>query len=245
MSRAIGFVAVPLLLLAGCSNNSSSTMSDSSEPAASVPGQDSDSANTPPGAIRAEATSSTGMVALTDGKAQLDPSNTHIGWVGTHTGDNPNPRVGSFEKFQGVAEVDPAAKTLKSLSVEIDTASLKSPIDNLTTHLNSPDFFDTREYPKATFESTKIADDGTITGNLTLHGVTKEISFPATITVTDAGLAMKADFTINRTDFKLGEGQDRVEKDVQINVTVGEGSSSKMLGADNAASSSNEGSTNP
>jgi polyisoprenoid-binding protein YceI len=245
MSRAIGFVAIPLLLLAGCNNTSSSTMSDTPEPAASATAQGTDNANTSPGTIRTEATSSVGTVAITDGKAQLDPSNTHIGWVGTHTGDNPNPRVGSFEKFQGVADVDPAAKTLKSLSVEIDTASLKSPIETLTTHLNSPDFFDTREYPKATFKSTKIADDGTITGNLTLHGVTKEISFPATITVTDAGLAMKADFTINRTDFKLGEGQDRVEKDVQINVTVGEDSSSKMPGADNAASSSNEGGTTP
>jgi polyisoprenoid-binding protein YceI len=214
MARAIGFIAVGLLLCAGC-NSQSTTTSETSTPAPAA--GDSSASH---GVISAEATSSVGQTAANDSKVELNPSNTRIGWVGTHTGDKPDPRVGSFEKFTGVAEVDPASKTLTAVSVEIDTASLKSPINNLTTHLNSPDFFDTREFPTASFKSTKIADDGTVTGDLTLHGVTKEISFPATINVTETGLAVKAEFTIDRTDFKIGENQDRVAKEVQINVTV-------------------------
>lgn len=249
MSRTTGFFAVPLLLFAGC-NSESQTMNGTAAPA-----QESDETTASGSVIRAEATSSVDSDAITDGKVELNPSNTHIGWVGTHTGDDPKPRVGSFEEFAGVAEIDPDAKTLKSISVEIETASLKSPIDNLTAHLNSPDFFDTREYPKASFKSTKIGDDGTITGDLTLHGVTKEITFPATVTVNEAGLSMKADFTIDRTDFKLGEGQDRVEKEVQINVTVGDVSSDQLPveqsstaegnAADDASSAPSGGGANP
>jgi polyisoprenoid-binding protein YceI len=230
MARAIGFIAVGLLLCAGC-NSQTTTTSETSTP---VPAAGDTSASQD--VIPAEMTSSEGTVAVSDTRVELNPSNTRIGWVGTHTGDKPDPRVGSFEKFTGVAEVDPASKTLKSVSVEIDTASLKSPIDNLTKHLNSPDFFDTREFPTATFKSTKIADDGTVTGDLTLHGVTKEVSFPATINVTETGLAVKAEFTIDRTDFKIGENQDRVEKEVQINVTVGDQENGAAASSDGNAS---------
>ncbi|MBA3312441.1 MAG: YceI family protein [Planctomycetaceae bacterium] len=150
--------------------------------------------------------------------------------------DKPDPRVGSFEKFTGTAEVDPEAKTLKSVSVDIETASLKSEIANLTNHLNSADFFDTREYPKATFKSTRIESGGagqaTITGELTMHGVTKEITFPAEVTISDDGWMVKAEFVIDRTEFDIGKGMDRVEKDVTITVNVnGDSSTSADAGS--------------
>jgi polyisoprenoid-binding protein YceI len=232
MTRIAGLFAAGCLLLAGCNkDNEVSNSTSAAPPASHTPSTGAPSAHA---GSSANAAASAGTVAIKDGVAELNPSNTHIGWIGTHVGDKPDPRVGSFEKFTGTAEVDADAKKLKSVSLDIDTASLKSPIENLTTHLNSPDFLDTRQFPKATFKSTNIADDGTITGDLTLHGVTKEISFPANIAVSDAGLSIKAEFKINRDDFDLGQGQDRVEKDVAITVQVGGEASPALLGA-NAA----------
>jgi polyisoprenoid-binding protein YceI len=72
--------------------------------------------------------------------------------------------------------------------------------------LKSPDFFDVARVPTATFRSTEIRAEGeghTITGDLTLHGVTKRISFPATLAVTDAQISANAEFSINRQDFGI------------------------------------------
>ncbi len=74
--------------------------------------------------------------------------------------------------------------------MEINAGSLYSDVGKLTQHLKSPDFFGVDTYPKASFVSSKIesAVDGSnthkITGELTLHGVKKEITFPAKIVET-------------------------------------------------------------
>jgi polyisoprenoid-binding protein YceI len=172
-------------------------------------------------------------VPATGGTATLSPENTKIQFVGTHSPPKqPDPRTGGFARFKGKAEVDPAAKTLKSVSVEIDTGSLFTEIgDRLTNHLKSPDFFDVREHPKATFESTKITagqkGQSIITGNLSLHGQTKEISFPASVEVTDKGLTLKSEFSIDRTQFGMTYGKGQVEPKVSMTVVVGEKTAAK------------------
>ena len=105
--------------------------------------------------------------------------------------------------------------------MEIDTASLGTEIEKLTNHLKSPDFFEVRKYPTAKFESTKI-EGGSITGKLTLHGVTKEISFHATVEVTEAGLKLKAEFTIDRSEYGMTYDPKKVENKVSMTVVVGE-----------------------
>lgn len=192
---------------------------------AADPAGDASSASLP---AAANATPVSGTpVPIDSGVATLNPANTKIVFVGTHAPPKPkDPRTGGFEKFTGTAEVDAESKALKRVSVEIDTTSLWTQFDMLTTHLNSPDFFDTREYPTAKFESTTITagDDGehTIAGNLTLLETTKEISFPAKVTVSDDGLTLQAEFTINRLDFALGADQKGVEPPVALTVVVGE-----------------------
>jgi polyisoprenoid-binding protein YceI len=155
----------------------------------------------------------------------LSPENTKIQFVGIHSGDKPDPRTGTFEKFSGEAKVDPAVGTVTSLTVDIDTTSLKTDIEKLTDHLKSPDFFNVNEHPTAKFESTKIETgaDGqsTITGNLTLLGVTKEISFPAKVAVQDGKVTMQAEFTIDRSEFGMTYGEGKVEYPVQMTVSVG------------------------
>lgn len=156
----------------------------------------------------------------------LTPENTRIQFVGTHTGDRPDPRTGGFEKFKGTMELDPATGALKSVAVEIDTQSLWTEIPKLTNHLKSADFFEVRQFPTATFKSTGIKQAAggkfEITGNLTLHGVTKEIKFPATLKSGPNGPVLKSEFKIDRTAFDMNFGPDRVEKEVAMSVTVGE-----------------------
>ena len=164
-------------------------------------------------------------VAADSGTVTLTPENTKIEFVGTHAGEKPDPRVGTFEKFAGKIEVDAATKTLKSVSIEIDTNSLTTQFPKLTDHLKSPDFLEVREYPAIKFESTKIeaADGGEqkITGNLTLHGVTKEITIPAKVDVVDGAPTLQSEFSIDRTEYKINFAPDKVEKKVSLTVSVG------------------------
>ncbi len=165
-------------------------------------------------------------VPIASGKVTLSPENTLIQFVGTHLGDSPDPRTGNFQKFQGELSVDAKAKTLKSVQVEIDIASLWTPLPPLTTHLNSPDFFDSRQFPTATFKSTSIepgsdSAEATIHGELTLHGESKEIEFPATLAWSDKDLSLKAAFVLDRNDFGMTFGAEKVHKDVMMTIAVG------------------------
>jgi len=158
-------------------------------------------------------------VPLQGGTANLSPQNTKIQFICAHVGARPDPRKGGFSKFTGKAQVE--GNALKSLTVEIDTASIGTEFEKLTNHLKSPDFFEVRKYPTAKFESTKI-DAGSITGTLTLHGVTKEITFPAKVEVNDAGLTVNAEFTLDRSEFGMTYDPKKVENKVSMTVVVGE-----------------------
>ena len=166
-------------------------------------------------------------VAIEDGEAELTPKNTTIQFVGTHVGPRPDPRTGYFTKFTGALVVDAATKAPSAATVEIETGSLITPIARLTGHLQSPDFFEVRRYPKATFQSKTIeavdADRGTykITGDLTIREEKKTISFPAKVRIDDAGVLLASQFKIKRSDFGMTFGPDRVVDDVEMTVTVG------------------------
>jgi polyisoprenoid-binding protein YceI len=90
--------------------------------------------------------------------------------------------TGRFDTFGGsfaFDEKDPAAAKVK---VAIDTASINSNHGERDKHLRGKDFLDVAEFPKATFESTSVkinGDKATITGNLTLRSVTKEVVIEA------------------------------------------------------------------
>ena len=198
-----------LLFVSGCSAQASTAETDG--------GKGKSTANGNEGAS-AEGASQEGT------EIGLSPENTKIQFVGKHTDkEKPDPRTGTFEKFTGKAIVNAGAPT--SIQVDIETASLSTEIEKLTTHLKSPDFFDVREHPQAKFQSTKIEADGDgkvkVTGNLTLLGTTKSITFPATVSTKD-GFSLKAEFKIDRTQFGMDYGLEGVEKDVEMTITVGQ-----------------------
>jgi polyisoprenoid-binding protein YceI len=166
-------------------------------------------------------------VPIMEGKVALTPKNTTVQFVGTHVGPDPNPRIGYFTKFDGELTLDEATNALKGATLNIETPSLITPIGRLTGHLQSPDFFDVREYPEATFKSTKIdvtdAARGRykMTGQLTIRDVTKPISFPVTLTTTDVGAVLASKFKLKRSDFGMTFGPDRVVDEVAMSVTIG------------------------
>lgn len=166
-------------------------------------------------------------VAVTEGGSEIEltPDNTLIQFVGTHFGKDPDPdaRTGKFEDFAGKAIV--ADGELQSVSVEIQMASVQTGMDKLNNHLQAEDFFSVREYPTAKFESQSITagDDGqhTITGELTLHSATKEVSFPATVDVADGELKLSGKMTLDRTEFGMDKMTDKVNSNVELTFEIG------------------------
>lgn len=132
----------------------------------------------------------------------VDPSASRIGFTASKlTGSH----SGGFEQFAGQASL--VGAELRALSFEVDTGSLESDAEKLTEHLKSKDFLDVQRYPKATFASTSItatpgaAGTHTVTGDLTLHGVTQRLTFPVQIHQTADALTGQAEITIDRQKF--------------------------------------------
>ncbi|WP_394835902.1 YceI family protein [Pendulispora rubella] len=136
---------------------------------------------------------------------------------------------GSFGKFSGTVALVDGNPEKSKVDAEVEVESLSTDAEKLTEHLKTPDFFDVAKFPTAHFASTAIRAGGekgathTITGNLELHGVTKSISFPARIKVSDDQLDADAEFTINRNDFGIvypGKQDDLIKDEVLIKLTI-------------------------
>jgi len=86
---------------------------------------------------------------------------------------------GVFGKVQGTVDIDDQNVTKSKVAVTIDTQSINTGVAKRDEHLKSADFFDVATFPTMTFVSTKVAKNGKdklkVTGNLTLHGVTRSV----------------------------------------------------------------------
>ena len=116
----------------------------------------------------------------------FDQSTSKVTWVGSKvTGKHD----GGFSTFKGTVDAVDGAPERSRVDVDIEATSITSDAEKLTGHLMSQDFFDTKQFPKATFVSTKIEKGGergathTITGNLTIKGISKSVTFPANVKV--------------------------------------------------------------
>ena len=132
---------------------------------------------------------------------------------------------GGFKTFDGTIAVA-GGKIVPPSKVTIQTDSLWSDSGRLTGHLKGPDFFDTAGIPTAEFAFTSIKDTSNgseITGNLTLHGVTKSITFNSQVTVSDSEVSLKAEFDIMRFDFGIvykGKADDLIRDEVVIKLDI-------------------------
>lgn len=153
-------------------------------------------------------------------------ADSQIGFLGSKvTGSH----EGGFKVFAGQFETDGKDLLGSNNRIEIDMSSTFSDDEKLTGHLVSPDFFDAAKFPKSTFELIQItkaeaADMFTLVGKFTLHGVTKQISFPARIYKGENGHpALDAEFAINRKDYGIiypGKPDDLIREEVVIGLAM-------------------------
>ena len=207
-TSVLSFAALSMLATAACNDPSK----DQSKATVAAPADTSSAA-----ALAA----SPAAVAYT-----IAPATSKVEWTGSKvTGSHD----GSFTGFTGEVDAVGNDATKSRVTIDIDATTLTTSEEKLVGHLKSPDFFDVAKFPKASFASTAITAGGdkgatnTITGNLTLHGVTKSISFPATIAITPANVTANATFTINRKDFGLnypGKADDLIRDGVVIKLTI-------------------------
>jgi len=112
------------------------------------------------------------------GTWQIDPNHTAAQFSVRHLGVSTV--RGAFTKVTGSAKHDPADPSKDSLEATIDANSVDTRVEMRDKDLRSPNFLDVQKYPSITFHSkqTKVAGSGKlqITGDLTIHGVTKEVT---------------------------------------------------------------------
>lgn len=142
---------------------------------------------------------------------QLDPVHSHAMFKIMHL--NVGYQYGRFNDIQGTVIVDEAHPANSKVDVVIQTASVDTKAAKRDEHLRSPDFFNAKQFPTLSFKSTSVAaagkDSYKVSGNLTLHGITKPVSFVFHKTGQGpdpwGGYRMGGEttFTVNRNDFGI------------------------------------------
>jgi len=141
----------------------------------------------------------------------LDPSHSQVGFSVKHLVIS-NVR-GEFRKYEGKVVLDDADVSRSTVQAVIDASSIDTGVADRDGHLRSPDFLDVAKYPTVTFRSSKVAKAGKdgldVTGDLTLHGVTKPVVLHVTTTPEVKGMfgetrrGFSATTRIDRKDFGL------------------------------------------
>jgi len=137
---------------------------------------------------------------------------------------------GRFDNVNGTITTNGAGPDSVSFDVTIDPATVSSGNDKLNGHLMSPDFFSVKEFPTMTFKSTKAekGSDGmwTVTGDMTMHGVTKSVT--AKVECTGRAkmgpaerIGFEAMFTLDRSEFGMNYGIDKGAIGKSVRVIVG------------------------
>ena len=140
----------------------------------------------------------------------IDPVHSSVGFSIRHFVSKVS---GRFTQFEGIIVVDRADLERSTINATIATASIHTADEKRDEHLRSADFFDAAQFPTATFRSTSWKKTGTdtfdVTGDLTLHGVTKPIVLKVASLGFGPGMAgaalsgWEATTKLQKADFKL------------------------------------------
>ena len=162
------------------------------------------------------------------GNYKIDPAHSVAFFEVGHAGGISR-FMGRFNDMTGDLVVDVAEKSKITVEIKVDSVDTKH--EGLDKHLKSPDFFNAVQFPTMSFVSTAVtlnaAGEGNVTGNLTLHGVTKPVTLK--LKQIGAGLGMKgeqrvgyvATSSIKRSDFGMNYGIPKAatdELDLKINI---------------------------
>lgn len=159
----------------------------------------------------------------------IDAHHTQVSFTYSHFGFS-NP-TGRLEDIKGTVVVDQADWAKSSVEVTLPLSGLHTGVAALDEHLKKPDFFDAAKYPDITFKSTKVAKTGEktfdISGDLTVHGVTKPVTLHARINkigenkmIASQTAGFDADTTLKRSDFGMGAYAPAVSDEVHVHITL-------------------------
>ncbi len=163
---------------------------------------------------------------------KVDPDHSSVGFSIRHFLSTV---PGRFKEFEGTIKYDKQNPAASSVSFTAQTASIETDNPDRNNHLKSPDFFDAQKFPTLTFTSSSVqakdANTLSVTGNLTIHGVTKIVTIPVTVLGTmktpkgdKAGFG--SEFTIDRKEYgvqwnrALDSGGMMLGDDVKITISV-------------------------
>jgi polyisoprenoid-binding protein YceI len=162
------------------------------------------------------------------GTWQIDPKHTAAQFSVKHLGVSTV--RGAFSKVTGSATYDPADPSKASLEATIDASSVDTRVEMRDNDLKSPHFFDVQKYPTITFKTKSVKSAGSgklaITGDLTMHGVTKEVVLdvdgPSAPIKDPMGpgqrIGVSASTKINRQDFGIAGAPGIVNDEVTITI---------------------------
>lgn len=162
-------------------------------------------------------------------KYDIDKNHTFVTFSWDHFGfSKPSARL---EKIDGSIMLDKNDITKSSVTVTMPLEGLHTGVEKLDTHLKSPDFFDAAKYADITFKSTKVEKSGgdglKITGDLTVHGVTKSIVLNGKINKIGDNPMMKvasagfdADVVLKRSDFGVNLYVPNVSDEIPVHITL-------------------------
>jgi polyisoprenoid-binding protein YceI len=159
----------------------------------------------------------------------IEPDYTQGVFRWSHLGfSNPAAQV---SQGQGTLEFDPADPTRASVQVTIPLSSLNTGVPALDEHLRSEDFFEVAKFPTAIFRSTKVErgagkDRLKVTGDLSLHGVTRPVTLDVTVLKVGPNprtqlptVGFEATTTLKRSDFGLGAYVPQVGDEIRMQIT--------------------------
>jgi polyisoprenoid-binding protein YceI len=140
---------------------------------------------------------------------KVDPDHSGVGFTIRHFVSNV---PGRFRDFDGSIRYDPLDPAASSVELTVRAVSIDTNNNDRDDHLRSADFFDVQKFPTLTFTSTEIKPKEAglleVTGDLTLHGVTRRITLPVqalgTVKTPNGEKAgFEAVFTLNRKDYGI------------------------------------------
>ena len=132
---------------------------------------------------------------------------------------------GRFTQFDGKLEFPPQTPERGTVTIHVSTGSIDTGIGARDDHLRTADFFDAAKFPLATFEATGLTrtsnTGGTLTGQFSLHGVTRPLTMAVTLRTPDltaARLEFSATGTLKRSDFGMTQYQGVIGDEVRLTI---------------------------
>ncbi len=150
-------------------------------------------------------------------KFVLTGANTKIQFMGTKPDGK---HEGGFGTLSGTAT---GTSSGLKIELDIDMNSIFTDTTQLTDHLKGPDFFNVKTHPTTHFVTTKIEKAGevfSVTGNLSLCGKVKAITFPAKITLAADNITFTAEFKVNRHELGITAHKGKIDDDVVLRLNV-------------------------